>query len=230
MNYERPEENSEAQMSEPQMSKGGQASGDKQGSEAAGVRATSDNAAPRPATVLVRGETIEGQSVNSPPKNTTTSPQQNSARKPVSEAKVKMQSRLPALDDDRDIGVPKEHIVVRDGKADLVFTGTLLASAAPSSAPNGHWEEYRVYETSAGKHVFSKITRRVLAEEHDDHKAEIFDPSPSSMPAQLLKSARDLTHTRPKTWTDEAVEFFGYDPLAKVLYRKLGNEFEEHVS
>jgi hypothetical protein len=225
MNYERPEEISEAQMS-----KGSQASGDKQGSEAAGARATSDNAAPRPATVLVRGETLEGQSSNSPPKSSSASAQENSARKQVSEAKVKMQSHLPALDDDRDVGVPKEQVVVRDGKADLTFTGTLLASAAPSSAPDGHWKEYRVYATSAGKHVFSKITRKVLAEEHDDHEAEVFDPSPSSMPAQLLKSARDLTHTRPKIWSDAAVEFFGYDPLAKVLYRKLGNEFEEHVS
>jgi len=225
MNYERPEEISEAQLS-----KGGQASGDKQRSEAAGARATSDNAAPRPATVLVRGETLEGPSSNSPPKNSSASAQENSARKQVSEAKVKMQGRLPALDDDGDVGVPKEQVVVRDGKADLTFTGTLLASAAPSSAPDGHWAEYRVYATSAGKHVFSKITRKVLAEEHDDHAAEVFDPSPSSMPAQLLKSARDLTHTRPKIWSDAAVEFFGYDPLAKVLYRKLGNEFEEHVS
>ena len=224
MNYERPEEISEAQMT-----KGGQASGDKQGSEAAAARATSDNPAPRPATVLVRGETLEDQSANSP-KNSSASTRENSARKPVSEAKVKMQSRLPALDDDRDIGVQKEQVIVRDGKADLAFTGTLLASAAPSSAPEGHWAEYRVYATSAGKHVFSKITRRVLVEEHDAHEAEVFDPSPSSMPAQLLKSARDLTHSRPKIWSDAAVEFFGYDPLAKVLYRKLGNEFEEHVS
>jgi hypothetical protein len=225
MNYERPEE-----ISETQMSKGGQASGDKQGSEAAGTRGTSENAAPRPATVLVRGETIEGQSANSPPKNSSASTPENSARKQVSEAKVKMQGRLPALDDDRDVGVRKEQVVVRDGKADLAFTGTLLASAAPSSAPEGHWSEYRVYATSAGKHVFSKITRRVLVEERDAHEAEVFDPSPSSMPAQLLKSARDLTHSRPKIWSDAAVEFFGYDPLAKVLYRKLGNEFEEHVS
>ena len=220
MNYERPEEISEAQMS-----KVGQASGDKQGSEATAARGTSESAAPRPATVLVRGETLEGPAS----KNSSASAQENSARKQVSEAKVKMQSRLPSLDDDRDVGVQKEQVVVRDGKADLAFTGTLLASAAPSSAPDGHWTEYRVYTTSAGKHVFSKITRRVLVEEHDAHEAEVFDPSPASMPAQLLKSARDLTHSRPKIWSDAAVEFFGYDPLAKVLYRKLGNEFEEHV-
>ena len=220
MNYERPEGISEAQMS-----KVGEASGVKQGSETAAARGTSESAAPRPATVLVRGETLEGPAS----KNSSASAQENSARKQVSEAKVKMQSRLPSLDDDRDVGVQKEQVVVRDGKADLAFTGTLLASAAPSSAPDGHWTEYRVYTTSAGKHVFSKITRRVLVEEHDAHEAEVFDPSPASMPAQLLKSARDLTHSRPKIWSDAAVEFFGYDPLAKVLYRKLGNEFEEHV-
>ena len=206
MNSERPEEISDAQAS------------------------SGDNAAPRPATVLVRGETVVAQSSKSPPKDSSANAQENSARKQVSEAKVKMQSRLPALDDDSDVGVQKEQVVVRDGKADLAFTGTLLASAAPSSAPDGHWKEYRVYGTSAGKHVFSKITRRVWAEEHDGHEAEVFDPSPASMPAQLLKSARDLAHSRAKTWTDAAVDFFGYDPLAKALYRKLGNEFEEHVS
>ena len=42
-------------------------------------------------------------------------------------AKVRLQSRLPALEDDADIGVEKDHIVTRDGKADLLFTGSLLA-------------------------------------------------------------------------------------------------------
>jgi hypothetical protein len=28
---------------------------------------------------------------------------------------------------------------------------------------------------------------------------------------------------------DAAVAFFGYDPLGKVLYRKLGGQFEEHI-
>ena len=228
MNYERPEEISEAQPQQPNM--GSQTPDHIRGNQAPGTREISDNAAPRPATVLVRGETVADPSSKAPPKDSSADTRDHSAHKPVSEAKVKMQSRLPALDDDRDVGVQKEQIVVRDGKADLAFTGTLIASAAPSSAPEGRWQEYRVYETSAGKHVFSKIIRRVPAEEHDSHEAEVFDPSPSSMPAQLLRSARDLTHSRPKAWTDAAAEFFGYDPLAKALYRKLGNEFEEHVS
>jgi hypothetical protein len=141
-----------------------------------------------------------------------------------------MQSRLPVLDDDPDVGVQKEHIVIRDGKADLAFTGKLLASAAPASAPKGQWQEYRIYETDGGKHVFSKVNRSVIADEQDSHEAEVFDPSPSSVPSQLLRSARDLARARPLTWMDAAVSFFEYDPLAKLLYRKLGGQFEEHIS
>jgi len=148
----------------------------------------------------------------------------------VSMSKAKLQDHLPALDDDADIGVQKEHIVTRDGKADLRFTGVLLASAAPASAPEGHWQEYRIYQTDGGKHVFSKIARTVLEKDQDTHEAEVFDPSPSSMPSQLMRSARELARARPLTWMDAAVAFFGYDPLAKTLYRKLSVRFEEEVS
>jgi hypothetical protein len=185
-------------------------------------RQTSDTAR-HEAIVVVRGETV--QAPNSPPKDD----KEKSPRKEVSEAKVKMQSRLPALDDDGDVGVQKEQIAVRDGKADLAFTGTLLASAAPPSAPQGQWQEYRIYETNGGKHVFSKVNRNVSAQE-DTHEAEIFDPAPSSVPSQLLRGARDLARSHPLTWIDAAVAFFGYDPLAKALYRKLSREFEEHIS
>jgi hypothetical protein len=186
--------------------------------------------ATRPAAVLVRGETIRDPDTKSSPKDASPKGKEKSARREVSEAKVKMQSRLPGLDDDAEIGIQKELIVTRDGKADLAFTGTLVASAAPPSAPQGQWQEYRIYETTGGKHVFSKVTRNVLAEERDVHEAEVFDPSPSSVPSQLLRSARDLARSRPLTWTDGAVAFFGYDPLAKVLYRKLSGQFEEHIS
>jgi hypothetical protein len=148
----------------------------------------------------------------------------------VSSAKLAMQDHLPALDDDADVGVQKEQIVTRDGKADLRFTGVLLASAAPASAPGGHWQEYRIYQTDGGKHVFSKLARSVLEKDEDTHQAEVFDPSPSSMPSQLMRSARELARARPLTWMDAAVAFFGYDPLAKVLYRKLSVRFEEQVS
>src|SRR5580700_2491403 len=152
---------------------------------------------------------------------------------PVSEVsitKIGMQSRLPALDDDTDVGVQKEHIVTRDGKADLRFTGVLLASAAPASAPKGHWQEYRIYQTNGGKHVFSKVTRTVFEGQDDAHEAQVFDPSPSSVPSQLIRSAREIAQARPMTWMDAAVAFFGYDPLAKALYRKLSVRFDETIS
>jgi hypothetical protein len=222
----------------------------------AGDQRRPDDASRKEAIVLVRGETVrdqdsksaskdsqskDSQSKDSAPKesqskeasakdNKDNKDKEKAPRKKVAEAKVQMQSRLPALDDDRDVGVQKEQVVTRDGKADLSFTGTLLASAAPPSAPKGQWEEYRIYETNAGKHVFSKVSRSVFAEEPDTHEAEVFDPSPSSMPSQLLRSARDLARSRPLTWKDAAVAFFGYDELAKTLYRKLSGEFEEHIS
>jgi hypothetical protein len=230
MSSERPEE-----ISESPVSRGPQTSAnDRRDGEAADLEPSSD-ASCHQATVLVRGETIRDQDPKLPPKNSSSKDKdpeakQKSPRKEVSETKIRMQSRLPALDDDPDVGAQKEQMVTRDGKADLVFTGTLLASAAPPSAPKGWWQEYRIYETNAGKHVFSKVTRRVLAEEQDNHEAEVFDPSPSSVPSQLLRSARDLARSRPLTWTDAAVAFFGYDPLAKALYRKLSGQFEEHIS
>jgi hypothetical protein len=219
MSTERPEE-----FSQPPVSGGRQTTDDRRDSETAHNYGPSDDTTRHEATVLVRGEAIRDQEPKSPPKDKEKSP-----RKEVSEAKIKMQSRLPVLDDDPDVGVQKEQIVIRDGKADLAFTGKLLASAAPPSAPKGQWQEYRIYETNGGQHVFSKVTRSVSAEDQDTHEAEVFDPSPSSVPSQLLRSARDLARSRPLTWMDAAADFFGYDPLAKALYRKLGGQFEEHI-
>jgi hypothetical protein len=206
--------------------------------EASASRQAADASRGQGATVLVRGETIDDQDSNSrrsdsAPKGKASGDKEKLPRKEVSEVseeKVKMQGRLPALDDDADVGVQKEHVVIRDGKADLAFAGALIASAAPPAAPKGQWKEYRIYETNGGKHVFSKTTRSVYVEQQDAHEAEIFDPAPSSMPSQLLRSARDLTRSRPLTWMDAAVAFFGYDELAKALYRKLGGQFEEHIS
>src|SRR6202035_3325445 len=67
------------------------------------------------ATVLVRGETIHEPEPTSPPKGSAPKVKEKTARKEVSEAKIKMQSRLPALGDDPDVGVQKEHTVIRDG-------------------------------------------------------------------------------------------------------------------
>lgn len=210
----------------------GQQTSDQRGTGPAPAARGSANAAGNQATVLVRGETIRDNDSKTASKDPAANGEERSARKALSEANVKLKDRLPALDDDRDTGIEKPQTVIRDGEADLAFTGTLLASAAPASAPKGQWDEYRIYATNGGKHVFSKVTRSVSAEQQDSHKAEIFDPNPSSVPSKLLRSARDLAHTRPMTWSDAAVAFFGYDPLAKALYRKLGGgaQFEEHIS
>jgi hypothetical protein len=212
-------------FSESPVSSGRQTYDDGRVSEAAADQGPSNDATRHETTVLVRGETIRDQEPKLQARDKAKSP-----RKEVSEAKTKMQSRLPVLDDDPDVGIQKEQIVIRDGKADLAFSGILVASEAPPSAPNGQWHEYRIYETKGGKHVFSKVTRSVFAEERDTHDAEVFDPSPSSVPSQLLRSARDLARSRPMTWMDAAVAYFGYDPLAKALYRKLGGQFEEHIN
>jgi hypothetical protein len=238
MSSERPEE-----LYEPPV-RVRQSSDAKRDGDTAVAKGPSDDAARHEATtVLVRGEILRDQEPKSQPKDAQPKDAQPDAQpkdaqpkdqekapgKEVSEAKIRMRDRLPALDDDADVGVQKEQIVIRDGKADLAFTGALLASAAPSSAPKGQWQEFRIYETSGGKHVFSKVTRSVFAEQRDAHEAEVFDPAPSSVPSQLLRSARDLTRTRPLTWMDAAVAFYGYDPLAKALYRKLSAQFEEHI-
>ena len=78
--------------------------------------------------------------------------------------------------------------------------------------------------------MFSKVTRTVHEKDEDTHEADVFDPSPSSMPSQLMRSARELARARPLTWMDAVVAFFGYDPLAKTLYRKLSVRFEEQVT
>lgn len=219
------------QSSELPAKKIGQTSVDDQG----GNIATSQPPEATPsnqATVIVRGETVRDQSPNSTPKESLgTDKKKESPPKVVSEAKAEIEARLPVLEDDSDVGIQKEQVVVRDGKADLAFTGTLIASVAPPSAPNQErWGEYRIYETNGGKHVFSEVIRSIFVDEPDRHEAEVFEPSPSSVPAQLLRSARDLTRSRPVGWTDAAVAFFGYGPLAKALYRKLGDQFEEHIS
>jgi hypothetical protein len=220
MSSERPEE-----FSPQPASRSPQTTDDRRDSQTADNHRPSDDITRHDTTVLVRGETIRDQEPKSPPKDKEKSP-----RKEVSEVNIRMQGRLPALDDDPDRGVLKEQTVIRDGKADLAFPGKLLASAAPPSAPNGRWQEYRIYETKGGQHVFSKVTRSVFAEDQDTHEADVFDPSPSSVPSQLLRSARELARSRPLTWMDAAAAFFGYDPLAKALYRKFSGQFEEHIS
>jgi len=206
-----------------------QTSNDRSNGETGAQHGAADGANPPAAVVLVRGATVHDQAPK-PQANAPTENKEKSPDKAVSEAKVKLQESLPALSDDADVGVQKEQLVTRDGKADLAFTGTLLASAAPATAAQGRWQEYRIYVTNAGKHVFSKATRTIFADQTDTYEADVFDPAPSSVPSKLLRGARDLTHHSPMTWADAAVAFFGYDPLAKTLYRKLSGQFEEHIS
>jgi hypothetical protein len=188
----------------------------------------------RPATVIVRGEAVsEPQQTQSPSKGPNAkraASAEPSVNKEAAEARLRMRDRLPALADDGDVGIEKEQLVVRDEKADLRFTGVLIASAAPERVEDDYWWEYRIYETTGGKHVFSKVARTLAANKPDRHEAEVFDPAPSSVPSQLLRGARDLTRSRPLEWTDAAVKFFGYNALAKILYRKLGDQFDEHIS
>lgn len=207
-----------------------------EGSDAYLSHGSPEPTATRQATVIVRGETVREPQPEAAPEKPLPKEKASLKRQfiddkeEISPTKARMKSRLPALDDDGDVGVEKEQLVIRDNKADLTFSGTLLASAAPTPPVENSWEEYRIYATSGGKHVFSKTARSLLANKPDQHEADVFDPAPTSMPSQLLRSARDLTHSRPMTWTDAAVKFFGYNPLAKVLYRKLGSQFDEHIS
>jgi hypothetical protein len=200
-----------------------------EGSEAYVNRNPPEQPTNRQATVIVRGETVRDPQANDKEKPAVKRPTTGD-KKEISPTKAAMKSRLPELDDDADVGVEKEQLVMRDNKADLAFTGTLLASAAETPPIEDSWEEYRIYATSGGKHVFSKVRRSVFATKPDLHDADVFDPTPSSVPSQLLRSARDLTRSKPMTWTDAAVNFFGYNPLSKALYRKLGSQFDEHIS
>ncbi len=149
--------------------------------------------------------------------------------KQIAEEKLARRERLPGLEDDADVGVEKKQVVTRDGKADLAFTGMLVASSAPEHTIEDHWWEYRVYLTNGGKHVFSKVDRTIYEGEDDAWSAEVFDPSPSSVPSQLLRSARELARSKPVTWQEAAVAFYGYGPIAKALYRKLDGPFEEQI-
>jgi hypothetical protein len=123
-----------------------------------------------------------------------------------------MFSRLPALDDDLDIGHEKEHIVPRDGQPDLRFKGTLLASAAPDQNTTGErWKEYRVYRTKAGRYVFATVGRSIKDGERDR-----FDVC-----APILDSLI--------SWQNEATSFFGYDDVAKRLYSKLDIDATDRI-
>src|SRR5450432_1657814 len=90
-----------------------QTSADEQGSKTALNHEPSEDVACHQATVIVRGETVRDQSANPAPKGSTAKDKKDEEESPgkeVSEAKLKLRSRLPGLHDDADIGVPKEQV------------------------------------------------------------------------------------------------------------------------
>lgn len=157
-------------------------------------------------------------------------------------ATQEMKQRLPALDDDADIGELKTYIVPRDNLSDLRFQGTLIASAAPPPRKD-RWREYRVYKTSGGNYIFSRIGRSLFTDEVDKFEAEVCTPSearPVTL-SELLGSASVLPKTpmqemaelgvfgaastderKHADYIKELTKFFGFDSLAKTLYAKLG--------
>lgn len=139
-------------------------------------------------------------------------------------ATIDMYSQLPELDDDDSVGKAKEHVVTRDDLPDFRFEGVLLASAAPEKRGQLRWKEYRVYRTSSGKHVFSRVGRSLKEGERDVFEAAIFDPKKDGAVMTM-----ESTAARPWQWSDGAMQYFGFDATAKVLYRKLGIESEERI-
>lgn len=151
-------------------------------------------------------------------------------------ATIEMQSQLPKLDDDADVGKLREHTVQRDDEPDLKFTGTLKASAAPEFRAQQRWREYRVYETKAGHLVLSRVGRSIKEGERDKFEAHIFKFKPQALiignPSYVAAGA-DKNYANffvdGKEMKDVLTEYFGFDELAKELYRKLGVSTEQTI-
>lgn len=94
--------------------------------------------------------------------------------------------------------------VRRPKEKDLSFTGKCLSTVASSDNKGRYWQ-YSVFQTKGGKFVGVKegITRWV----NESDRVE-------TVVADSLDATKD---------------FFGSDPLAKVLYSRLGLEHVEHV-
>jgi hypothetical protein len=139
-------------------------------------------------------------------------------------ATIAMMIKLPALDDDDDVGVEKKHIVQRDGEPNLKFTGKLIASAAPPSREQDRWREYRVYRTKGGNYIFSRIGRSLIDGEIDRFEANVFEPGTYAV---TVKGPDDVD--REYTWQDHAMDYFKFDTTAKILYQKLKLETEKCI-
>lgn len=134
---------------------------------------------------------------------------------------------LPKLADDGDVGKQREHAVRRDDQPDIAFTGTLKASAAPPNRGQERWREYRVYETKAGHLVLSRVGRSVRDGERDKFEAQIFKRNQALLigdttyvPADVSGGTNFFTEGKPMKAV--IVDYFGFDDLAKEIYRKLG--------
>jgi hypothetical protein len=132
-----------------------------------------------------------------------------------------MYAQLPKLEDDDKIGIEMQHVVQRDGEPDLSFVGTLLASAAPTNYGQERWREYRVYQTTGGTYVFSRVGRSILPNERDKFEAhtwnqrELRNLMNPSLLGEALRSA--LT------------DYFKFDALAKQLYAKLNVDTSQRI-
>lgn len=138
-------------------------------------------------------------------------------------ATEEMAIALPDLIDDSDVGVEKNHVVSRDGEADLKFLGTLLASAGPEARyGKDRWREYRIYCTKGGNYIFTKVGRSVVPGERDKWEASVWK---KDSPSNVWSDGKWV----PKKWPQEAADFFGFDDMAKRLYRKLSVDTAESV-
>lgn len=146
-------------------------------------------------------------------------------------ATIEMMSNLPRLDDDADVGRVSEHTVRRDNQPDIAFVGTLKASAAPENRGQGRWREYRVYETKSGNLVLSRIGRSMLEGERDKFEALVYKRAMALLVDSQMSYRLDGEHALfpTKSRKEVLVAYFGYDELAKELYRKLGINTAETI-
>jgi hypothetical protein len=139
-------------------------------------------------------------------------------------ANLEMLNRLPALDDDDNVGKVMDHVIERDNQPNLKFHGALLASAAPDYRGQERWREYRVYKTGGGKYVFTRIGRSVIDGERDKFEAEVWKPDTS-----VKRWDSSNSEFIALTLKDAAADYFKFDQLAKLLYSKLKLDTTEQV-
>jgi hypothetical protein len=116
-------------------------------------------------------------------------------------------------------------VVERDGQPDLRFTGTRLGEVSDKDSPRspgeeGRWHELALYRTQSGKYVCAKIARSTVEGERDRHEAKVVDPAEATNVS--WRGTDDFVR-------DSIVGFFGFQPLAKALYRAAGVDAAEQI-